>query len=113
MQKIGGILMNLVCEKCNQEFEPDVKEGYLGAMITESFFKCPHCGEKYIFRLDNNLTRKLQKNILNLKKALSSKKLTYGLRKTLNKSLDDNINLHKKAMSLLMKGEYSWRYQTK
>lgn len=105
--------MNLICEKCDEEFEPNEKQRYLGAMITETYMKCPHCNKKYIFRLDNNLTRSLQKNILNLKNAMKSNTITNGVRATLNKSLNNNINMHKKAMSLLMKGEYKWRYQEK
>ncbi|MZK53666.1 hypothetical protein [Clostridium beijerinckii] len=105
--------MKVMCDECYQEFEIEHKTEYLGAMITETYFKCSHCGEKYIVRLDNNLTRRLQNNIKALKVALLSNKLTYGLRKTLDKALDDNINVHKQAMKMLMKGEYSWRYQTK
>lgn len=105
--------MKVLCDECKKEFELEHKTEYLGAMITETYFKCPHCGEKYIFRLDNNLTRKLERNIKSLKAALLSNKLTYGLRKTLNKALDDNINVHKQAMKMLMKGEYLWRYQAK
>lgn len=105
--------MKVLCDECKKEFELEHKTKYLGAMITETYFKCPHCGEKYIFRLDNNITRKLERKIKSLKISLSSNKLTYGLRKTLNKALDDNIEFHKQAMKSLMKGEYSWRYQTK
>ncbi|OOM72908.1 hypothetical protein CLPUN_46110 [Clostridium puniceum] len=105
--------MKVLCDECKKEFELEHKTEYLGAMITETYIECPHCKEKYIVRLDNNLTRKLERKIKSLKIALSSNKLTYGIRNTLDKALDDNINLHKKAMSLLMKGEYSWRYQAK
>ncbi|AQR95555.1 hypothetical protein [Clostridium saccharoperbutylacetonicum] len=105
--------MYVVCDECNKKFELEHKTEYLGAMITETYFKCPHCETKYIVRLDNNLTRKLEKKIKSLKLALSSNKLTYGFRSTLDKALDENIKLHKKAMQLLMKGEYLWRYQTK
>lgn len=105
--------MEVICEECSKEFELEHKTEYLGAMITETYFKCPHCKTKYIVRLDNNLTRKLERNIKSLKLALSSNKLTYGIRSTLDKALDENIELHKKAMQLLMKGEYSWRYQAK
>jgi predicted RNA-binding Zn-ribbon protein involved in translation (DUF1610 family) len=105
--------MRVVCDECKKEFEVEHKTEYLGAMITETYFKCSHCGEKYIVRLDNNLTRKLQKNIRSLKNALASKSLKGVFRTALNKALDDNINVHKQAMSLLMKGEYSWRYQIK
>jgi DNA-directed RNA polymerase subunit RPC12/RpoP len=105
--------MKVRCAECNKEFEYEHKTKYLGAMITETYVECPHCKEKYIVRLDNNLTRKLERKIRGLKTSLSSNKLTYGLRKTLDKALDDNIEFHKQAMSSLMKGEYSWRYQTK
>lgn len=103
--------MKGTCDECKNEFEIEIETKYLGAMITETCFVCPHCSEKYIIKLDNSLTRKLQKNIIKLKKALQSNTLTNDVRETLNKVLDNNINFHRKAMSLLMKGEYSWRYK--
>lgn len=105
--------MKITCDECNKDFAPMEKERYLGAMITEKYIICPHCGKKHILTLNNSLTRKLEKSIISLKAALSHKGVRYLVRMALSKALNNDINLHKKAMSLLMKGEYSWRYQTK
>lgn len=39
--------MLVVCDKCKRKFELEYKERYIGAMITETFFKCDVCGHKY------------------------------------------------------------------
>lgn len=105
--------MRVTCDNCQKDFEPKEKERYLGAMITEKYITCPHCSKKYIITLNNSLTRQLERSITSIKKALSVKGLRYSGRTALSKALDNNINIHKKAMNLLMKGEYSWRYQVK
>lgn len=105
--------MKVLCDECKKDFWPQEKERYLGAMITEKYIVCPHCGKKHIITLNNGLTRKLERNIKSLKLPLSSKTLTGVFRISLNIALKDNINFHKQAMNILMKGEYSWRYQTK
>lgn len=105
--------MKVLCNECKKDFEPNEKEKYLGAMITEKYIVCPHCGKKTIITLNNSLTRKLERSINILKTALSGKGLRHAGRTAIIKHLDNNINIHKKAMSLLMKEEYSWRYQTK
>ena len=106
--------MKVKCENtnCNHEFEPQVKEQYLGAMISETYFECPKCGAKYIICLDNSKTRKLKNNIEKIKASLNST-LPKNFRNALNVALKDNINIHKQVMSKLMKGEYEWRYQIK
>ncbi|KAI3346251.1 hypothetical protein FDB30_04260 [Clostridium botulinum] len=107
--------MNVKCENanCKYEFEPQVKEQYLGAMIGETYFECPKCGAKYIICLDNCKTRKLKIKINNLKAWLSSGKVVITRRPRVAIELEMIINEHKQAMSKLMKGEYEWRYQTK
>ncbi|WP_315076215.1 hypothetical protein [uncultured Clostridium sp.] len=106
--------MNVKCENinCKHEFEPQMKEQYLGAMISETYFECPKCGAKYIICLDNPKTRKLKNNIEKIRVALNSN-LPRKFKNVLNVALKDNINVHKQAMSKLMKGEYEWRCQVK
>ena len=86
---------------CKHEVEPQIKEKYLGAMISETYIKCPHCETKYLIKLDNTLTRRLQKNIEGIKEVLNGN-LSPEMNKALNIALENNINIHKQAMSKLM-----------
>ena len=96
-------IVKVICDKknCKHEFEPQIKEKYLGAMISETYIKCPHCETKYLIKLDNTLTRRLQKNIEGIKQVLN-RNLSQEMNKALNIALEDNINIHKQAMSKLM-----------
>ena len=105
--------MRAICDECKKEFEIEHKTEYLGAMITETYFKCTHCGEKYIVRLDNNSTRKLERRIKNLRETYNNFKNSVMKRARAGVSLDMAIAQHKKEMKRLMKGEDLWRYQTK
>lgn len=71
--------MKALCDECKKEFEIEHKTEHLGAMITETYFKCSHCGEKYIVRLDNNLTRKLERRIKNLREIYNNFKNNYEI----------------------------------
>lgn len=97
--------MKVICENtnCNHEFEPKIKEKYLGAMISETYIRFPHCNTKYLIKLDNRLTRKLQRNIETIKEALNGN-LTIAMKRALNVALTENINVHKSAMNKLMGG---------
>ena len=105
--------MKVVCDECKKEFQPQEKEIYLGAMITEKYIVCPHCGKKHIVTINNSLTRKLEKEIINIKDMLKSNRLKIDVREIFEIQLRNAIEFHKQAMKSLMKGEYSWRYQTK
>lgn len=105
--------MNVTCDKCQKDFEPKENERYLGAMITEKYIVCPHCGKKHIITLNNSLTRKLEKEIINIKDILKSNKLKNDIRAIFENQLKNTFEFHRQAMSSLMKREYSWRYQTK
>lgn len=98
-------MVKVTCDNpnCKHEFEPKVKEKYLGAMISETYLECPHCGTKYLIKLDNTMTRRLQKNIAGIKKALTGE-LPAVMNKALNFALEQNISFHKQAMSILMRG---------
>lgn len=98
-------IVKVTCENpnCNKEFEPKIKEKYLGAMISETYIRCPHCNTKYLIKLDNNLTRKLQRNIETIKEILNGD-LTIAMKWAFNVALNDNINVHKQAMNKLMGG---------
>lgn len=68
--------MNLTCDKCNKKFniKPKMlKEKYLGAMLTETFFNCPKCGEKYFVCIQNAKCRKLQREIESLRVIINEK----------------------------------------
>lgn len=99
-------MLKVICDNpnCKHEFEPEVKEKYLGAMISETYIKCPHCEAKYLIKLDNTLTRRLQKNIEGIKEALNGNLLP-TMNKALNIALNDNVKVHKQAMSKLMRGD--------
>ena len=96
-------MLKVICDdpNCKHEFEPEVEEKYLGAMISETYMKCPYWEPKYLIKLDNTLTRRLQKNIEGIKQVLN-RKLSQEMNKALNIALEDNINIHKQAMSKLM-----------
>lgn len=54
--------MKVTCDTCNGEFEPKqdmLKETYLGAMITETYFNCPICSKKYLVCINTPRARKL------------------------------------------------------
>lgn len=105
--------MKILCDECKKEFKPKEQTRYLGAMITETYIECLHCGKKHIVTLNNSLTRKLEKEIINIKDMLKSNKLNNDIREIFENQLTSTIDFHKKAMSSLMKGEYSWRYHAK
>lgn len=60
--------MKIVCKQCNKEFEPKkdmLKEKYLGAMITETYFECPKCDKKYLVCINTPKSRMIMNNIKN------------------------------------------------
>lgn len=83
--------MKIICYKCNNGFEPKhdmLKETYLGAMITEVYFKCPYCNKKYLICVKTSKARKLMLNIKkyeildeNIKIEESKKKLKFEMDK--------------------------------
>ena len=105
--------MRILCDECQEAFEPKEQTRYLGAMITEKYIVWPQRSKKHIVTLNNSLTRKLEKEIINIKDMLKSNKLKDDIRAIFEDQLRNTIEFHKHAMSSLMKGEYSWRYQTK
>lgn len=53
-------LNQTVCDECLETFyftHKDIKEEYLGAMLTEVYFKCPHCGRKYVILIEDKQSR--------------------------------------------------------
>lgn len=105
--------MKVVCDKCKKEFEVEHKTEYLGAMITETYFKCTHCSEKYIVILDNCKTRKLKRHINSIKDALQNNLIKKAAILVMTKKFNSLVEKHKVEMKRMMKGEYSWRYQAK
>lgn len=105
--------MIVMCGECKKEFETNHKTKYLCAMITETYFKCTHCGEKYIVTLDNCKTRKLKKHINSIKEALQNNLIKKAARPGMISKFNNLVEKHKSEMKRIMKGEYSWRYQTK
>lgn len=68
--------MKLTCNKCGKEFainQDMLNESYLGAMITETSFSCPKCGEKYITCIKNTKCRRLQRKIEELREVIRIK----------------------------------------
>lgn len=58
--------MKIVCKECNKEFEPSqdmLKESYLGAMKTQTYFRCPKCDKKYVVCINTPKARRLMANI--------------------------------------------------
>lgn len=58
--------MKIVCKECNREFEPSqdmLKESYLGAMKTQTYFRCPNCDKKYVVCINTPKARRLMTNI--------------------------------------------------
>lgn len=69
--------MKVVCDDCKKELEithETVKEKYLGSMLTEVYFNCPHCDKKYFVCLRNAKVRELQNEIDKLKNIIAEKR---------------------------------------
>lgn len=66
--------MNTTCVKCSKKFNVKLEEKYIGAMLTEIFFKCPKCKEKYLVGIQNNKCRRLQRQIDSINKEILNKK---------------------------------------
>ena len=47
------------CDKCNKPMEIELKEEYLGAMLTYRYFECPHCGRKYVVLVEDKKSRNM------------------------------------------------------
>ncbi|SDO76392.1 hypothetical protein [Clostridium gasigenes] len=84
--------MNIICKECNKEFEPKqdmLKEKYLGAMITETYFECPNCNKKYLVCINTPKARKLMldiKNYITLGENIKADKLRKILKIEMDKS---------------------------
>lgn len=60
------VIVKVVCKECKEEFEirqDMLKEKYLGAMITETYFKCPECDKKYLVCINTLKVRELMAGI--------------------------------------------------
>ena len=58
--------MKVVCKECSKEFEPKqdmLKESYLGAMKTQTYFECPYCNKKYVVCINTPKARRLMTDI--------------------------------------------------
>ncbi|WP_143314213.1 hypothetical protein [Clostridium sp. HBUAS56017] len=58
--------MIIKCDKCKKTFDfnnESIKEKYLGAMITEWYFICPHCGHKYLVSLFDTKSRVMLRQV--------------------------------------------------
>lgn len=58
--------MKVVCDKCKKQFvivKNLIKENCIGALITELYFNCPKCNEKFLICLQNNKCRRIQREI--------------------------------------------------
>ncbi|MEW8955771.1 hypothetical protein [Clostridium sp.] len=58
--------MNIICNSCNEEFimeQEMLKEKYLGSMLTETFYHCSKCGQKYLVCIMNSKCRRLKRSI--------------------------------------------------
>lgn len=54
------------CECCNQEFElhqVELKEKYLGAMITKLYYSCPRCRDEKLICITNTKTREMTRKV--------------------------------------------------
>ncbi|HAK42872.1 MAG TPA: hypothetical protein DCM59_09450 [Clostridium sp.] len=81
---------------CNKEFEPKqdmLKESYLGAMKTQTYFECPYCNKKYVVCINTPKARRLMMDIKryevlcdNTKVAESRRKLKIEMDKSNGKS---------------------------
>lgn len=84
--------MKIICKKCKEEFEPKqemLKEKYLGAMITETYFNCPKCSKKYLVCINTPKARKLMidiKNNINLGNDIKVDELRKKLKIEMDKS---------------------------
>ncbi|MGL4730336.1 MAG: hypothetical protein ACRCW0_01975 [Clostridium sp.] len=58
--------MKIVCKNCNGEFEHKkdmLKESYLGAMLTQTWFKCPYCDKRYVVCVNTPKAKRLMEDI--------------------------------------------------
>lgn len=83
--------MKVVCSNCNREFIPkELKESYLGAMITSVYIKCPHCKKEHLVMVKTAKARHLMNALQGLKNqnTLESLTLTGIVKKDLKVELD-------------------------
>ncbi|AUM96155.1 MULTISPECIES: hypothetical protein [Clostridium] len=58
--------MKIICDNCKREFvmkQEMLREKYLGAMYTETYYNCPKCGKKYLVCIMNSKCMKLKREI--------------------------------------------------
>lgn len=88
--------MKIVCKNCNREFEHKqdmLKESYLGAMLTQTYFECPYCNKKYVVCINTPKARMLMVDIKryaalgdNVKVAEAKRELKIEMNKSNGKS---------------------------
>jgi len=60
------------CDKCNKDFKMKIKTRKYLRGVTEVYFKCPHCGERYTGYYTNDKIKKMQRELNDLNKKLIS-----------------------------------------
>ena len=78
------IIETVNCDKCKKDFPIKLKEKKHGQGITETYFSCPHCKEKYIAFVTDAEARKGQREMKALNLSLSKEKDPEKKNKLLN-----------------------------
>lgn len=80
-----------ICDKCKAEIQINIQEKMIenkkGDPITEQFFICPACGEKYIICIWDNIMRKRMK----IRKSLSKSKYNMNRDKKIKNEMKDHF----------------------
>ncbi|WP_404988178.1 hypothetical protein [Clostridium culturomicium] len=82
--------MKIICKVCKKEFEPSqdmLKESYLGAMKTQTYFNCPHCNKRYLVCINTPKARRLMMDIKKYE-ALGDNMKVVELKKKLKVEMD-------------------------
>lgn len=59
--------IKVVCDDCKQEFViNDLKEKYIGSMLTAKYFTCPKCSREYVIGVFDNKARRLEREYATL-----------------------------------------------
>lgn len=73
--------MEVNCNVCEKDFVIKIKKKKINAKVTETYFQCPYCKEKYHILYTNIHTEKLKKEVEKLFYKMNTKHRTRKMRR--------------------------------